>query len=500
MICKVLSLITLLVIASLADAQDVVTPTGTFTQQFRPSLSSQTVVDARNAHFVASESNNIPVYIEGGSAFLGGVIAGTYDPAQTWSYYSNQGGAGIYLRPAQQTPFLVDGMRLDNNHDGIRLRENVQNFTIRNVYMTNIHDDCVENDFYFSGVVENSLLDGCYVAFSAREGSVEAIGGPNELWEIRNNLVRKQAFNGPYFGPSPGHGPTFKLNQTTEQGLAPRLALHDNIFRIDQEASHGAHLFPPEARIASCSNNILVWLGVGSFPGDLKTDPTTGQPCFTITTDISVWENARSNWLAAHGYQESPSPDITVTISPNKLDFTAVQGSQPAAKILLVSASPSNVQWSSNTSATWLTLSSVTGVTPVSVNVIANTSGLGVGNHLANIVISAAGATNSPLSIPVSLALSAPPPPPNSGPAITSPTPGSTLSSSVTFTWSTNGAKVKKWELWVGTTQGGSNIHNIKLSGTSRAVTGIPAGQTIWVRLRFDIGGTWQFRDFQYAS
>jgi hypothetical protein len=472
------------------------TPVGTFTSQYRPV--AQGVIDARNATFLASESNTYPVYLESGSQLLGGVIIGNFDVNQTWSYFSNLGGPGLYLRLHQQTPFVVDGVRIDNLHDGIRLRENVKNFSIRNAYLTNIHDDCIENDFYFSGIVEDSLLDGCYTAFSAREGSGEAIGGPNELWEIRNNLVRKQAFNGPYAGPSPGHGPTFKLNQTAEQGLAPNFVLHDNIFRIDQPASHGAHLLPPEARIASCSNNILVWLGGGAFPGDLGRDPVSNQPCFTVVTDVAVWDNAKAAWLAAHGYGEQPPPnEIVVSVTPNKMDFAAVQGTQPAAKNLGISASPQPVQWSASATAAWITLSSTAGTTPTNLSVAVNTTGLAVGNYLSSVVISSPGAN---VSVPISLTVTAPTPP-SSGPAIVTPAPGSLLGSSVTFTWVANGVKVKKWELLVGTSQGGQQIHNSgKLNGTSRTVSGILPGRVIWVRLRFDANGTWQFRDFQYKS
>jgi hypothetical protein len=85
------------------------------------------------------------------------------------------------------------------------------------------------------------------------------------------------------------------------------------------------------------------------------------------------------------------------------------------------------------------------------------------------------------------------------------PLPGSTLAgSSVTFVWAANGAKVKKWQLYFGTTRGARNLHDsgkLKTSVTSRSVSGLPTdGRTIWAQLRFDIGGTWQLADFQYTA
>jgi hypothetical protein len=487
---------------------------GTYTSQYRPSVPTGSGIDARNAYFIASQANNYPVYIASGSYLTGGTVSGNFDVNQSWSYFSSVGGTGLYLYLSQQTPFVVEGLRLDNHHDGIRLRRNVQNFVVRNIHFTNIHDDCLENDFYYSGLVEDALLDGCYVAFSARQGSNPAVGGPNEIWTIRNSLVRQQPFVAPYSGPSPGHGPTFKLGEDAEDGTPPKLSLHGNIFRLDQRPSHGAALIPPGARIDSCSNNIVVWLGGGSFPGGLGTDPSSGQPCFAVTTDVSVWDNAKADWLARHGSGGSQPQENNLTLSPGKLDFTGVQGgTNPSGKTVSIAASNgTDLSWTATSGAAWLSLSSQQGTSPSNVTVNANTSGLAAGTYLATVSISAPGADNSPLSIPVSLTVSpstTPPPPsptpPSSGPAITSPAAGATLAgASANFTWNGNGTNVKKWQLYVGTSRGSRNIHDsgkLNNSTTSRTVSGIPTdGRTIWVQLRFDAGGSWQFKDFQYTA
>ena len=56
---------------------------------------------------------------------------------------------------------------------------------------------------------------------------------------------------------------------------------------------------PPPGKLAACENNIMVWLGAGPFPEPL---PTTfnGKPCFTVTTDKRVWDNAVAQWKATH--------------------------------------------------------------------------------------------------------------------------------------------------------------------------------------------------------
>jgi len=47
--------------------------------------------------------------------------------------------------------------------------------------------------------------------------------------------------------------------------------------------------------LESCSNNVVVWLGEGDFPGELPTD------CFTITRERAVWDDAVAEWTAAYG-------------------------------------------------------------------------------------------------------------------------------------------------------------------------------------------------------
>jgi len=85
---------------------------------------------------------------------------------------------------------------------------------------------------------------------------------------------------------------------------------------------------------------------------------------------------------------------------------------------------------------------------------------------------------------------------------ITSPTPGSALtSSSTTFSWTT-GSQVTQYSLHVGTTgAGSSNIFGGTVTGQSKSVTGIPTtGATLNVRLYSYINGAWQYTDYTYTE
>jgi len=89
-------------------------------------------------------------------------------------------------------------------------------------------------------------------------------------------------------------------------------------------------------------------------------------------------------------------------------------------------------------------------------------------------------------------------------PGITSPTPGSTLSGATeTFTWSDNGASVSNYWLYIGSSVGASDIHDSGDLGTatSTSVSGLPTdGSTVYVRLWYQISGSWLSQDYTYTA
>jgi hypothetical protein len=94
------------------------------------------------------------------------------------------------------------------------------------------------------------------------------------------------------------------------------------------------------------------------------------------------------------------------------------------------------------------------------------------------------------------------PPAPPAAAQMTSPTPGVTFTSSTQlFTW-TSGTSVTAYRLWVGTTQGASNIYaGGTVLGQSAQVTTLPTnGTTVWVRLSSQIDGGWQWKDYSYKA
>jgi len=142
---------------------------------------------------------------------------------------------------------------------------------------------------------------------------------------MKNSLLRLQAMDAPYSGPVPNHNAFWKWDP-----LAPMIALYNNIFRADadswEHSGSGMYMAPPPGKLADCENNIMVWLGSGPFP---ETLPATfnGKPCFTITTDQSVWDTAVAQWKANHPTTLSDvGAPIVSLFSPGLVGSTTLTG------------------------------------------------------------------------------------------------------------------------------------------------------------------------------
>ena len=91
-----------------------------------------------------------------------------------------------------------------------------------------------------------------------------------------------------------------------------------------------------------------------------------------------------------------------------------------------------------------------------------------------------------------------------SSPALTSPSPGSTLAgSTATFDWEANGTAVTEWWLYVGTDVGDDDILDSGSLGLnlSTFVVGLPTnGEVVHARLWYKVGGNWLYTDYQFTA
>jgi hypothetical protein len=95
-------------------------------------------------------------------------------------------------------------------------------------------------------------------------------------------------------------------------------------------------------------------------------------------------------------------------ITPASLTFNASPGGTAAAQTISVTAGAANTTWAATANAPWLSLNASNTMTPSTLTATASAFSLGSGTYNATITISAPGASNSPMIIPVTLAVKSP--------------------------------------------------------------------------------------------
>jgi hypothetical protein len=172
-------------------------------------------------------------------------------PQPCWPYHLS---AGVSVRVA--APTVIEDLRVSDYGDGISQEESAQraDLEIRRVWLHDIHDDAVENDWGASVRVIDSLLERVNVAFASRARSGHEIDARNERFEVRNSLVLLHRFTNQY-KQRPGHGVFWKWGHA---GLGPRFAVTDSVFVAE---TPGGLLFPLVDQVVECRNNTLLWAG-----------------------------------------------------------------------------------------------------------------------------------------------------------------------------------------------------------------------------------------------
>lgn len=138
--------------------------------------------------------------------------------------------------------------------------------------------------------------------------------------------------------------------------------------------------------------------------GNLKLQVTDG----TLTSGMVALDvsNRVINFQNILVTSSTPSSD-SISSTPNSLSFATVNGANPAAQSLQFTSSGGALAWTASSNASWLTFSANSGNTGGPINVSASANGLAAGNYNATITVTSLGAQGSPLSIPVTFAVTA---------------------------------------------------------------------------------------------
>jgi hypothetical protein len=282
-----------------------------YTKYKNRSFADGTKFDARGATWKTEQQpnkkNSYPINLGGGSGgcWMGGVVVGTSPLDATWNelYHDVHGGSNSASIIFVKAPnFIIDGIRIHNTWDSLRPAKRSNNFMIRNIWVSRNRDDCVENDQYNAGIIDDSLFDGCFVGLSARGGS----DGGGRILVLQNSLMYlqnmgiKQNDKG-HIPRNVGHGSFFKWRGKSDF----HLALHNNILMAEGPLIEKNFDIPPGSSSSGgyqgafrldCSNNIMIWIGDGDYPGTLPS-------CFKLVKGEEgrkVWDAAKENWINCH--------------------------------------------------------------------------------------------------------------------------------------------------------------------------------------------------------
>jgi hypothetical protein len=221
---------------------------------------------------------------------VGGTVVGQQPRSLTWQQVKHTyDGDGLRVQAGGW--YVVDGLRVDNVEDGISPFGD--GFVGRGLYFTYIRDDCIENDAISGGVVTDSLFDGCSMGLSERpsKGFQPTPPPAGETFTLDGVLLRLQPMprDDATDADGLGNGQLFKWSR-----WANRLVLRNTTFLVERVSANGAKAMKfPEGTVAQ--NVTLVWTGPGDYPAPVPQG-------VQVTKDRAVWDAARSEWLARHGY------------------------------------------------------------------------------------------------------------------------------------------------------------------------------------------------------
>lgn len=276
----------------------------------RDHVAAGTVVDATGAQFLLPTTSHIVVHVAGGAGICwsGGEALGAFPPNATWNTihetygmvagYTNRFDAPAYTVENFTSFAYGKGVSLDAGGD--------RDWTVRNLHVVYGRDDCIENDWYNTGLIDSAFFDGCYDVMSSLEDRGQTVpDGRANVVTIQNSLLRLQVMDGIYEvrEAAPRHEGFWKWSVTR----GPQLALAHNVFFADDSSIGSNHadmyMAPPPGRLKDCTDNVMIWEGNGPFP-----EPLPG--CFTLATGargLQLWDSVVALWKARHPYT---TPDV----------------------------------------------------------------------------------------------------------------------------------------------------------------------------------------------
>ena len=273
---------------------------------------SGTTITATNADWHVATHENAPainIYDSDNVVFNGGEIWGHVSQTAEWSSIYSHHATGF--RISDSANITIRNTRIDGTWDGIRFIPdatlNVADGTsngwlVEDVYMHNIRDDAIENDFAHTGTLRDSLFDGVFVGIAAVNDQ-----SAHGVMTIDDSIIIMKDYN--YYG-NMTHGTPFKFN-TEHPENNPDLRIFNTIIAVQDPTHLGlSRLSEAWANLTESSGNYYLNLSDTPFPANYPLPPKG----FTIlqgqaARDFLAAEKAK--WLAEHDGAQAPGDTDT---------------------------------------------------------------------------------------------------------------------------------------------------------------------------------------------
>jgi hypothetical protein len=272
-------------------------------------LDPGSVIDARSAMFRLSNSRNtnpskeagcdvgplrvnaypVRVYRSPAALLIGGTFDGEVPLGSDWEYtYCNSAAIGVFDSPR----IIVEQVRARRAWDAVRFSGASGLFVLEGSWLSQIRDDCVENDFLNDGIVKDVLFDGCFSGISVKQPSSRSLDGTSRTLTVLGALIRATPYL--YRGES-RMAPPIKASASS-----PRLRVVDSVFAMEGDTEvNWSQLAASWDRIADCRGNLFLWISDTPWPADVARPPS----CFRFVQGLearALWGRIRDNWIDCH--------------------------------------------------------------------------------------------------------------------------------------------------------------------------------------------------------
>jgi hypothetical protein len=340
------------------------------------------------------------IELDGGQAacWSGGFIDGPYHDDAVYECSSEHCPGGVCpspcleyhtpagVAPAVTAPTVVENVHIKDYGDGVSQESSANRapLEVQGVWLENIHDDAVENDFGASVKVIDTLIERAWIPFASRFRSGDDIDARGEVFEVRNTLVLMHIFPNTYKMRA-GHGTLWKW---PHNGMAPGFIVTDSVFVAEKLV--GGLLFPLVDQLVECRNNKLLWAGTLADWDDALSDGDDSDGldnrgrmaalshCYTVIVKPASeskasflakhWDPLAAAWKATHaaaGGAPSPSPTpTTTTTTPTTTTTTTTRPATTSTTFALVTTTTTTVARTTTTSITTPVSSTTTTTLP----------------------------------------------------------------------------------------------------------------------------------------